>query len=162
MVDLKWLVQKFYYHPAMAGSNSIKVVLPAMLSESEFLQRKYERPIYGSKGGIFSHNFRDHSWLTFDHKGEVKDPYKTLKPIFDDVDPPRFSFYGDDDRIAEGGAAMTAFARMQFTEMAEAEHKRVAEALLRYCELDTFAMVMICEHWLDKIKKAAAKSQQVA
>jgi hypothetical protein len=42
---------------------------------------------------------------------------------------------------------MMAFAMMQFTEMTDAEANKIQDALLKYCELDTFAMVMIYEHW---------------
>jgi hypothetical protein len=43
-------------------------------------------------------------------------------------------------------------ARMQFTQMSEAERQKVKEGLLRYCELDTLAMVMIYEYWNEIIK----------
>jgi hypothetical protein len=42
---------------------------------------------------------------------------------------------------------MTAFAQMQFTQMSETERDRVRKALLKYCELDTLAIVMIYEYW---------------
>jgi len=45
--------------------------------------------------------------------------------------------------LAEGGAAMMAYARVQFSEMAAPERENVIKGLLRYCELDTFAMVLI-------------------
>ncbi len=38
---------------------------------------------------------------------------------------------------------------MQFTEMSENERLAVREALLKYCELDTLAMVMIVEYWMN-------------
>ena len=47
----------------------------------------------------------------------------------------------------DGGAAMMAYARMQFGEMTDFERDSYKNALLRYCELDTLAMVMIYEHW---------------
>ena len=47
----------------------------------------------------------------------------------------------------DGGAAMMAYARMQFGEMTDFERESYKNALLRYCELDTLAMVMIYEHW---------------
>jgi hypothetical protein len=47
---------------------------------------------------------------------------------------------------------MTAYAKMQFTEMSGEERKLVTEGLLRYCELDTFAMVVIYEFWKDEIR----------
>jgi len=40
-----------------------------------------------------------------------------------------------------------AYARMQFSEMTDFERESYKNALLRYCELDTLAMVMIYEHW---------------
>ena len=41
MVDLWKCVKKYYYHPKMIGSNSIKQVLPTTLSASKFLKEKY-------------------------------------------------------------------------------------------------------------------------
>jgi hypothetical protein len=42
---------------------------------------------------------------------------------------------------------MTAYAMMQFTAMSDAERSRIAEGLLRYCELDTMAMVFLWEYF---------------
>jgi hypothetical protein len=42
---------------------------------------------------------------------------------------------------------MMAWARMQFDDVSEQERGQVFQALLRYCELDTLAMVMIYQHW---------------
>jgi hypothetical protein len=39
----------------------------------------------------------------------------------------------------------------QFEEMAPAERLELESALLRYCELDTLAMVMIYEAWKDLV-----------
>jgi hypothetical protein len=49
--------------------------------------------------------------------------------------------------IKEGGTAMLAYAKMQFCEMTEEERQSIIAGLLKYCELDTLAMVMIWEHW---------------
>ena len=54
---------------------------------------------------------------------------------------------GDDSIIAEGGAAATAYARLQFEQMDAQTRDRIKSALLRYCELDTLAMAMIVEAW---------------
>jgi hypothetical protein len=51
--------------------------------------------------------------------------------------------------IAEGGAAAMAFGRLQFEDLTDQDRKRIKNALLRYCELDTLAMVMIVEAWKD-------------
>jgi len=42
---------------------------------------------------------------------------------------------------------MTAYARMQFSEMSPKEREKLKPGLLRYCELDTLAMVMLHEGW---------------
>jgi hypothetical protein len=42
---------------------------------------------------------------------------------------------------------MTAYARMQFEQMSDDERVELTNSLLKYCELDTFAMVLIYEAW---------------
>lgn len=158
MIDLCDLVKKYFYHPNMKGSNSIKKVLPAILNASDFLKKKYQSPVYGAAGGVRSLNFQDWKWIEADANGVVKDPYKRLPPIFSDLDLEEMDSLIMDGSIADGGAAMTAYSRMQFTEMTEAECERVAKALLKYCELDTFAMVMIWEYWKHEIEKTARKA----
>jgi hypothetical protein len=158
MVDMCELVKKFYYHPMTKGSNSIKKVLPAVLNESKYLQKKYSSPIYGSGKDIVSHNYQNWSWIALDEKGKVVDPYKRLPPIFTDLDLDTMDSLVTEGSIADGGAAMTAYARMQFTQMTDEESERVAKALLKYCELDTFAMVMIFEHWANEVKSFAKKA----
>ena len=49
--------------------------------------------------------------------------------------------------FSEGGAAMMAYAKMQFAQMSDQERAMVSQGLLKYCELDTFAMVLIWEFW---------------
>ena len=56
-----------------------------------------------------------------------------------------------EENISGGGAAMTAYAKMQFTDISDKERGLVAEGLLRYCELDTLAMVIIYEYWLNEL-----------
>ena len=51
--------------------------------------------------------------------------------------------------VKHGGAAMTAFARLQFEEMTEYEREAIKGGLKKYCELDKMAMVMIYEAWMD-------------
>ena len=36
--------------------------------------------------------------------------------------------------------------KIQYTDMTNEERNQIKEALLKYCELDTLAMVMIMEH----------------
>ena len=58
----------------------------------------------------------------------------------------------ENGELNEGGAALMAYARMQFEEMSDYEREEIKKALLKYCELDTMAMVMIYESWKDNIK----------
>jgi hypothetical protein len=146
MVDLWHLVKRFYYDPYTKGSNSIKYVLPAVLNSSEYLQNKYSSPIYGSESGIKSCNFKNWIWLE-KKNGEVIDPYKKLPKLFQDVSDKNFELLSDEDQLDNGGAALMAYGRMQFSDMSEIERIELAQGLLRYCELDTLAMVMIYEAW---------------
>jgi hypothetical protein len=49
--------------------------------------------------------------------------------------------------LNNGGAALTAYGYLQYTDMTEGERAKLTQALLRYCELDTLAMVMLWEHF---------------
>lgn len=53
---------------------------------------------------------------------------------------------------------VTAYARMQFEEMSDFERAEIQTALLKYCELDTLAMVMIYEGWVDMLKQQMTRS----
>ena len=142
MIDMCQLVKRYYYDPATKGSNSIKQVLPAILNSSAFLQSKYSEPIYGADDGITSLNYRNWTWIEID-EGRVLDPYKLLPKMFQDISEKDFALLSDSDELRDGGAALTAYAKMQFEEMSGYERSEISKALLKYCELDTLAMVMI-------------------
>jgi hypothetical protein len=152
MIDMCELVKLFYYNPHTKGSNSIKKVLPAVLNESSYLQSIFSKPVYGTKE-MRSSNFLNWTWVIRDQDGKIKDPYKTLPPVFDDLDLETLDSMITEGTLADGGAAMTAYARMQFTEMTALERDRITVALLKYCELDTFAMVLIYLHWKHEVEK---------
>ena len=152
MVDMWELVKRYYYDPATNGSNSIKQVLPAILNSSPHLKDKYSKPIYGAEGGIQSLNFKDWIWLT-SKDGVVVDPYKKLPKMFGDISDKDMHLLSSDDELRDGGAALTAYGRMQFEEMSDYEREEIRKALLKYCELDTMAMVMLYEGWMDLLGK---------
>jgi hypothetical protein len=146
VVDLCRLVKRFYYAPSMGGSNSIKDVLPAILRESEFLRRKYSRPIYGAAGGIPSRNFSDMAWVD-QTDGNVRDPYLLL-PAIGGGAPKVANGNGKYMKmLRNGGAAMQAYADLVLYDWSDDRRQAVQQALLRYCELDTLAMVFIVEAW---------------
>lgn len=150
MVDLWELVKRFYYDPVTNGSNSIKKVLPAILNRSKYLQQKYGQPIYGSKEGILSKNFINQQWIIYE-KEIIKDPYLLLEPINKEAPDEEIELLFDDEYLKEGGAATIAYAKLQFTHMSDFEREELKKALLKYCELDTLAMVMIVEAWQDML-----------
>lgn len=151
MVDLYEIVKRYYYDPQMKGSNSIKAVLPAILNSSTYIQEKYGQPIYGAKDGIKSLNFRDWTWVQFED-GQVVDLYKLLPKLFDDEADADYDTSYLDDTLSDGGAAMTAYARLQFAEVHPEVRAQIEKGLLKYCELDTLAMVMIYEAWKDMVQ----------
>lgn len=150
MVDMYELVKRFFYAPYTKGSNSIKQVLPAVLNSSAFLQDKYSQAIYGSTEGIKSLNFKDWKWIEW-KEGNIVDPYKKLPKLFQDVSDKNMELLSEEDELSNGGAALTAYGRMQFSEISDYEKKELEKALLKYCELDTLAMVMIYEAWRDML-----------
>ena len=56
------------------------------------------------------------------------------------------NYVSEIENIDDGGAALTAYGKIQYTDMTKKERTEISEALKRYCELDTLAMVMIYEH----------------
>lgn len=153
MVDLLKLVQWYYYDPVTKNSNSIKYVLPAIINRSKYLQEKYSKPIYGTEQ-MNSLNFKNFTWIQKDENETIKDPYKLLPKIFEDIDneDEKKLLLSDNDGLRNGAAAMTAYARMQFSHMSKYERDKLKKALLKYCELDTFAMVLILEEWIQECK----------
>lgn len=156
MIDLCALVKDYYFDPAMGGSISIKDVLPAVLNSSDWLKQRYAAPIYGQPmhdttdstlDYIPSLNFQAQTWVESDAQGKVRDPYELLPPIFADRKDDSEQHMSTDDALRDGSAAMAAYTRMQFAEMPLAEREALQQGLLRYCELDTLAMVMIYEAW---------------
>ena len=55
----------------------------------------------------------------------------------------------DIEGISDGGAALTAYGKLQFEEVNLREREAIETGLLKYCELDTLAMVMIYEYFVE-------------
>jgi len=145
MVDLRVVILDYYYNPLTRGSNSIKAILPAILNSCDFLKKKYSNPI--SEINITSLNFEgNHFWIQSVDQ-QVADPYSLLPPIFIGKGQEKLDqFISGLDKISDGGAALTAYSKLQFVDMSEEERQSIQKSLLKYCELDTLAMVMIYEH----------------
>ena len=144
MIDLCRVIKDYYYNPYTKGSNSIKKVLPAVFKSSAFVKRKYKKTI--GEIGISSKNFSSSKvWLLSDTNGNVIDPYRSLPKPFEEFND-KIHIISDLEDISDGGAALTAYGKLQYSEMNNKERLAITDSLLRYCELDTLAMVMIYEH----------------
>lgn len=146
MIDLLELVKAYYFDPATKGSNSLKAVLPAILNRSDALKRCYGAPIYGTSQ-MPSLNFQQHTWVELDDEGVVIDPYKTLPKLFQDASEHDIALLSEADELNHGGLALSAYGKLQFTAMSDYERAELEAALLKYCELDTLAMVMLYQGW---------------
>ena len=150
MVDLCAISSKCFFHEHTNGRNSLKVVLPALFKASLFLRDTYSKPIYGAPKGIPSFNFKsDNGFAWYDPSSNNYDPYRILKSLAYDLVPTDIDELDDEGSsiIAEGGAAAMAYARLQFEDLDDQTRLRIKDSLLRYCELDTLAMVMVVQAW---------------
>jgi Domain of unknown function(DUF2779) len=157
LVDLGRLVSNTAFFAGTGGRSSIKKVLPAVLQLSSVLRGRYSAPTYGTEA-MPSLNF-DPGWIWWRcEEGRIADPYTLLEPIFSDADLNQIlataesSDFAPFDFVDNGGAAMVAFAELQRPDLPELERERYKRALLRYCELDTLAMVMVYEalrEWIE-------------
>ncbi len=156
MVDLWDVVKRYFYEPKeMRGRTSIKVVLPAVLNASKFLKNKYSKPIYGTVISSCNIPASDPlAWIKFDAMGHVENPYHLLPSVseileLDGITDDILERDDEDMTIANGGAALTAYNKLMFCDSTMSDALR--EALLRYCELDTMAMVFIWEFFNDNV-----------
>lgn len=150
MIDLCKVIKNYYYNPHTKGSNSIKQVLPAIFESSKYIREKYSKSI--GEINLNSLNFEsDKIWLKM-IDGKVEDPYKSLPKVFTEWNDD-FEILSEMEDINNGGAALTAYGKLQYTDMSDEERLKIKNALLRYCELDTLAMVMIFEHLKELTEK---------
>ena len=130
MIDLKVLAQKYFYHPSMGSSNSIKQVMPAILQSDPYFREKY---------------------------GDNMDPYHNLPSLeafatkvnkdefpadFDDSD-----VWNAQKQINCGGISKLDYVLLQAGRFNKLHTEAIRKASLRYCELDTLSMVRIWEYF---------------
>ena len=130
MIDLKVLTQKYFYHPSMGSSNSIKQVMPAILHGDPFFREKY---------------------------GDDMDPYHNLPSLeefaagvnkdefpadFDDSD-----VWNADKQINKGGISKLDYVLLQAGRFNKLHTEAIRRASLEYCKLDTLSMVRIWEYF---------------
>ncbi len=132
IADLSRLVKNFYYNRQMESSLSIKDVLRSVMSHSSYLKDIYSKPYSSS-------NFDQIIWWQSDGQGGARNPYNILTET-------------GDSPIRRGTEAMVVYGKMIAQELNESRHEAYQNALLKYCELDTLAMMMIFQHWQRKME----------
>lgn len=79
-------------------------------------------------------------------------PYKMLPPLFEGWNEEEMGeTISELEGIADGGMALTAYAKLQYVDISEREREELTLGLKKYCELDTLAMVMIYEHFREVV-----------
>ena len=132
VADLSRQVRHFYYNSKMTNSLSIKDVLQSVMSQSSFLKDKYSQP-YSSA------NFDEMVWWQSEN-GAAKNPYEILRK-------------SGDGTVRRGTEAMVLYGKLIADNMSKNEQDACRASLLRYCELDTLAMLMIYQHWKRKMNE---------
>jgi hypothetical protein len=133
-LDLLEISRGHFYDPAMMGSHSIKKVLPVVW-KNPAIQKLF--PKYAQD----------------QHGQPVKSPYDALPALtLQDTKDNALDLAKLDelDVVKNGPGAMLAYEHIRYGLAAsdQAARKSMRRQLMRYCELDTAAMVMIWKHWL--------------
>lgn len=125
LVDMNQLTLKHYFHPLMKGRTSIKKVVDAIWKTSPRLRKCF--PEYQKK-----------------QNGEYLSPYEAL---------PVLKIQGEEVVVAEGTGAMRAYEAMMYgLEKDDVEIRDTwKRLLLQYCKLDTLSMVMVWQHWCERV-----------
>lgn len=127
--DMEKIALKQYFHPKMKGRTSIKVVLPAILANNN-----------SSRIIKWLDNFQPSLSLLRIENNSIVNPYSLL---------PHIDIYEKSEQINEGTGAMRAYGELMFGLKREDRESMsiYKDALLKYCKLDTLAMVIIWEYW---------------
>jgi hypothetical protein len=120
IVDMHEWATKHFYHPAMGGRTSIKVVFDALWKQDTRMREQFTE------------------W-TGRTVGADTDPYAALPPL---------EIHGVLQDVREGTGAIRAYEAMMYgVEKHDEEAKaRWRQLLLQYCALDSISMALIFEH----------------
>jgi Domain of unknown function(DUF2779) len=146
MIDLMSIILKGYYVKGSNGSASIKSLLLPTLQYSTHLRDLYEAPTYDSN------NFNRMQWWKEDVPGSgiPIDPYKLLQCAnMTDNDTGSTT---SNSVVVHGGDAIAAYSMLQRIDIEMSIRQQIEKSLLRYCELDTLAMVMMMQALIGHLK----------
>jgi len=132
MKDLMIIAQKYFYHPSMGSSISIKQVMPAILHSDPYFREKY-----GDDMDPY------HNLPSLDvFAEEVKKEGNAFPADFDDSD-----VWNADKQINKGGISKLDYVLLQAGRFNKLHTEAIRRASLKYCELDTLSMVRIWEYF---------------
>jgi len=130
-VDLGRLVQEYYYNVRMSGGLSLKEVLPAVLQASPYLSEYCRETLPLAGHGL---NLSDPV------TGELANPYDLI--------------LNEECVVEDGSSAMYGWLSARGGLVDEKERGQIYADLVRYCSVDSIAMVLIWLHWLDRIRQS--------
>ena len=134
MIDMNDWAKEFYFQTERGGYKSIKLVLPAVLKSNKSTQ--------------IEELLDDIGLFKKDSDGNTINPYDILPEI-------SIEYKGQKIIVKDGSGPMLAYQDMVYglnRDNNEVKNK-YKQALLDYCRLDTLAMVIIWEHWMQLLRK---------
>ena len=138
MKDLMIIAQKYFYHPSMGSSNSIKQVMPAILHSDPFFREKY-----GDDMDPY-HNLPSLEFFA----NEVRKEGDAFPADFDDSD-----VWNADKQINKGGISKLDYVLLQAGRFNKLHTEAIRRASLKYCKLDTLSMIRIWEYFRISMKE---------
>ena len=139
-LDLSQVVRDFYYNEFLEGGLGLKQILTAVLQiERQKTDRKVSRvkihdlniDFFGSKSGE-----------------DKPDPYKAIQ-------------MENYDKIDDGAVAMNAYISLKSNLLSERELSEVPTLLKRYCALDSYAMIVIYNHFINLLNNLNLKEDLI-
>jgi hypothetical protein len=128
ILDMNKLALHYYFHPIMGGRTSIKVTLPAVLQATKSERIK--------------------AWLKAEELLKIAETNSICNP-YDLL--PKLEIMEKSESVKDGSGAMRAYQDMLYGAHYDNPEikQQYRDALLKYCKLDTLAMVIIWEHWIN-------------
>lgn len=129
LADLSRMVKSHYYNSQMQDSLSIKDVLQSVMTVSPRLKELYSQPYSSS-------NFKSMIWWQPGSDDQARSPYRLITKNEEKVQD-----------VRRGTEAMVVYSKLLSEDLTKEQRQAYKKALLRYCEVDTLAMLMIYQHW---------------
>lgn len=128
-LDMNRLVRDFYYNSYMVNGLGLKQVLYSILQSSRYLRDLYRSPIEvdGMNIDIIHENDRG-----------LSDPYSLIQK--------------NGEAIADGSSAMHGWLHTKTPFCNSKKRAEIQQSLIRYCALDSLALVMIFQEWIQLMK----------